>query len=412
MLADAYIEHSRDPLPACDDAAWTLAGLDRDAGRRVHMGTFSPSRGLMGPDGRLQLIFLGGDKSDGCTDYRSTTVSVVAAKVSDGSLADVEHSGTLTWIGASSPLCHTDFEFEIRSTSSSWLDRSSTSSSWLAEDSVEIARDPLSAPPSFYYRNASTQLCTRLHFATPFGSAIYDAYIEHSRDPLPACDDAAWTLADADRLVHMGWFSHSTMGLDGRLQLSFLGGDKSDGCTDYRTTTVTMVVAKVSDASLTDYIEHSGTLTWIGSSSPLCQGEFELEVRSTSKIAKLLQAEHIDEPPLFSSSWPSASSRGLVQAIRQVAASRGWLLPAENSNESAAAHGVPTPPPPPSNRTSPSPFNCPIVAAIKALLLPATVVTGIFLLAAMVGWVAVTAAFAWRRRSSSKAAPVLDWRLV
>ncbi|KAJ1617243.1 hypothetical protein T492DRAFT_894058 [Pavlovales sp. CCMP2436] len=72
-LMDAYIEHSRDPMPACDDAAWTLAGLenpddDPDPALLVDMGLYSHT--LIGPDGGVSLIFLDGDYIDGCTASR------------------------------------------------------------------------------------------------------------------------------------------------------------------------------------------------------------------------------------------------------------------------------------------------------------------------------------------------------
>ncbi|KAJ1632804.1 hypothetical protein T492DRAFT_16371 [Pavlovales sp. CCMP2436] len=103
--------------------------------------------------------------------------------------------------------------------------------------------------------------------------------------------------------------------------------------------------------------------------------------------------------------WPPVS-QGLVQAIRQnlLLIFVGWGMPIEDSTtEKAAVVRVPAPPP----------HQCPLVAAIQALLLPG--VTGILLLVV-----------AWRRRSTnSKTAPrtdllplqverskVADWSLV
>ncbi|KAJ1632803.1 hypothetical protein T492DRAFT_867758 [Pavlovales sp. CCMP2436] len=95
---------------------------------------------------------------------------------------------------------------------------------------------------SIYFHNVSTQICTRLQFVAPSTDnldglrwMLSEAAMHHSRDPMPACNDDAWTLAgldslDAtDRVVDMGIYSHATMD-EGRLQLRFDFGDFSDGC--------------------------------------------------------------------------------------------------------------------------------------------------------------------------------------
>jgi hypothetical protein len=48
--------------------------------------------------------------------------------------------------------------------------------------------DPALQPPSFYYRNASTQICTRLHFAPaatahPVGARIFRTPQRRMRPP-------------------------------------------------------------------------------------------------------------------------------------------------------------------------------------------------------------------------------------
>mmetsp|Transcript_31878 Transcript_31878/g.79517 ORF Transcript_31878/g.79517 Transcript_31878/m.79517 type:complete len:212 (+) Transcript_31878:326-961(+) len=104
MLSETFIMHSRDPMPACNDDAWTLAGPDSlDAtDRDVDMDIYSHATM---DEGRLQLRFDFGDFSDGCKDFRSTTATLVVR----------EHSSTfsLTWIDASSPACHTEFELAM-----------------------------------------------------------------------------------------------------------------------------------------------------------------------------------------------------------------------------------------------------------------------------------------------------------
>ncbi|KAJ1628929.1 hypothetical protein T492DRAFT_1118867 [Pavlovales sp. CCMP2436] len=256
-------------------------------------------------------------------------------------------------------------------------------------------------------------------------------FIVHSRDPMPACTDDAWTLAGLDSLdatdhdVEMDIYSHATMD-EGQLQLHFEDGDLSDGCKDFRSTTINLVVAPAGG--------HSSTLTWIGASSPDCHTEFELELpraigeaehffdeeeEEQLMLDQLLasrgigEAEHyFDEEDeedeenekdegdydfkninlkLFT--WLPVS-QGLAQAIRHevVLITVAWVMPIEYSTpeKAAAKFWFPAPPAPP--------YQCPLVAAIQALLLPAMVVTGILLLAAV-----------WRRRSTnSKTAPRTD----
>ncbi|KAJ1641251.1 hypothetical protein T492DRAFT_1138452 [Pavlovales sp. CCMP2436] len=84
MLSETFIMHSRDPMPACNDDAWTLAGLDRVVDTGIY------SRATM-DEGRT---------------FHSTTINLVVAPAG-------VHSSTLTWIGASSPDCHTEFELEL-----------------------------------------------------------------------------------------------------------------------------------------------------------------------------------------------------------------------------------------------------------------------------------------------------------
>ncbi|KAJ1617237.1 hypothetical protein T492DRAFT_894049 [Pavlovales sp. CCMP2436] len=134
---------------------------------------------------------------------------------------------------------------------------------------------PLSDAPSIYYRNASTQICTRLLFATQRMPALMNAYIEHSHDPMPACNDAAWTLAgldrlDAvDRLVNMGLCSRSLIGPDGGVSLIFLDGDYSDGCAATRSTNMNLVVFDLvvglaDDAREADILELLHDTSWSG----------------------------------------------------------------------------------------------------------------------------------------------------
>mmetsp|Transcript_22338 Transcript_22338/g.52980 ORF Transcript_22338/g.52980 Transcript_22338/m.52980 type:complete len:161 (+) Transcript_22338:249-731(+) len=102
MLSETFIMHSRDPMPACNDDAWTLAGLDSldITDWVVDMGIYSHATI---DEGRLQLRFEDGDLSD--KDFRSTTVNLFVR----------EHSNTfsLTWIDVSSSACHTEFELAM-----------------------------------------------------------------------------------------------------------------------------------------------------------------------------------------------------------------------------------------------------------------------------------------------------------
>ncbi|KAJ1631949.1 hypothetical protein T492DRAFT_869140, partial [Pavlovales sp. CCMP2436] len=242
--------------------------------------------------------------------------------------------------------------------------------------------------------------------------ALVGAYIEYSPDPMPACDDAAWTLAGldhhdgttlagldhhggADRLVTMGLYSHSHISPYGGVSLIFLGGDYSDDCTDTHNATLNLVA--------TNFLandEHPVTLRWINASSPACHTEFSLEVTvaGDARGSDLLELLHSDQEELHRalllraffqdqllldekegseflspSSWLPSSS--LISV--------GFLLPANDSTEDAATPLMP-------------PIICPIVLAIGA---PALLTTSILLLAV-----------AWRRRSmkgEGKAVPVL-----
>ncbi|KAJ1628914.1 hypothetical protein T492DRAFT_1014775 [Pavlovales sp. CCMP2436] len=102
MLSEATMHHLRDPMPACNDDAWTLAGLDSldITDWVVDMGIYSHATI---DEGRLQLRFEDGDLSD--KDFRSTTVNLFVR----------EHSNTfsLTWIDVSSSACHTEFELAM-----------------------------------------------------------------------------------------------------------------------------------------------------------------------------------------------------------------------------------------------------------------------------------------------------------
>ncbi|KAJ1619403.1 hypothetical protein T492DRAFT_1130517, partial [Pavlovales sp. CCMP2436] len=329
---------------------------------------------------------------------------------------------------------------------------------------------------SIYFHNDSTQICTRLQLDISDGLdlRLSETVIMHSRDPMPTCNDDAWTLAgldslDAnDRVVDMGIYSHATMD-EGRMQLHFEDGDLSDGCKDFRSTTINLVVARISDGSTADVHEHYCKLTWTGASNPDCHTEFELKVprdigedkdyfekEEQLMLDQLLAPRGIGEAEAYFDDDEEQfmldqllgprgigdaehyfdeeddgdydfknyinnydqlmrhllDKQGLAQAIRQKVGSATlhtsfvWVMPIEDSTtEKAAVAWVAAPPPPP----------YPLVAAIRALLLPAMVVPGILLLAA-----------AWCRGSTnSKTAlrtdllplqversKVADWRLV
>ncbi|KAJ1622024.1 hypothetical protein T492DRAFT_846626 [Pavlovales sp. CCMP2436] len=298
MLSEMVIMHSRDPMPACNDDAWTLAGLDSlDAtDRAVDMGIYSHTTNH---EGRLQLQFEDGDLSDGCKDFRSTTINLVVVRISDGSPAGVhEHSSKLTWIGASSPDCHTDFELKLPRDIGEVKD-------YFDDEEEQLMLDQLLGPRP---RGIGEEQVMLDQLLGPHGIGDAEHYFDEEEDD-----------------------------------------EKDDGDYDFK-----------NNINNCDQLKHQLLNKQVGSIGADVDDEDERDDGD-------YDFKSIN-PKLFT--WPPVS-QGLAQAIRQK----------DSTTEKAAVAWVPVSPPPL--------YQCSLVAAIRALLLPAMVVTGILLLSRLRGSISI-----------------------
>jgi hypothetical protein len=206
-ITDGRIEHTRMPTDVCGPGmAWP--------DQVVSLGVYQCSERR---PGAMNHLFILGDRSDGCTRERTSTVSIAQQPAAD--------EPKLTWLSATSPSCHTEFELALPSADREGLPTG-----------------------DFYNHNRTTGICTRM---TLRDDLQISAFVERSRLPLDPDESCDASSLRADAML-LGETYAETWPVDDILSLR--DGEAGDGCVEERSAQVQIIGAGGSARDLAELI--------------------------------------------------------------------------------------------------------------------------------------------------------------
>jgi hypothetical protein len=222
------IEHLREPTEHCDsNMIWPKETVD--------MGSF---RCAEISDEAVRGYFARGDRTDGCSLERTTTVTIKEAKLP----ATVPK---LTWLSATSPTCHTELALELPSLPAGELPTG-----------------------EFYFHNSTNGICTRL---TLRNERLVSAVLERMRfpnDPDEPCVRPETTLS----IELLGSATRLPWHADGSV-IGLTGGNKGELCADGNSADLHVV-------GVEDNLEADARMPELVFKTPpaACRAELELRV--------------------------------------------------------------------------------------------------------------------------------------